>query len=113
MSYMSSTEFAPAGSIQALSFDEIDSVAGGPGPVAAVAGAGAVGGVIGGGAALVNELTDGRPGVDIGNVAIGAAAGAGAGVSAVLGVGAAIAGGIGFSTLGAKSIETNNEINGR
>ena len=37
MSYMSTTEFAPATGIQELTFNEIDYVAGGPGPLAPIA----------------------------------------------------------------------------
>lgn len=106
MSYISNAEFAPASSIQELSFDEIDYIAGGPGPAVA-AGAGAIGGA---GVALVSELTDDKPGVNVGNVVIGAAAGAGAAVTATLGVAAGIAGVIGFGSLANQSTKVNTAM---
>ncbi len=106
MSYMSNAEFPPAIGIQELSVDEIDYVAGGPGPAVA----GAAGAVAGAGVALVSELTDDKPGVNVGNVVIGAAAGAGAAVTATLGVAAGIAGAIGFGSLANQSTKVNTAM---
>lgn len=96
--------------ISQLSLEEVECVAGGPGPVGIVLGAGAVGGAVGGGTALLGEMTDGRPGVNWGNVVIGTAAGVGGGISAALGWQAAIVGGIAFGGFGLQSVKVNTYI---
>lgn len=64
--------------IREMDTQEIELVAGGPGPIG--------GAVLGAVASLVDEVTDGQPGVNLTNVAIGAAAGAvTSGTSVVLG----------------------------
>ena len=89
-----------------MCFDEVDVIAGGPGPAVPAV----VGGVIGGGVALFTELTDDNPGVNGGNVVIGAAAGAGAAITATLGAVPAIAGGLGFGVMGVQSTRVNTQL---
>ncbi len=110
MSNINLSEKSPVVGISQLSLEEVECVAGGPGPVGIVLGAGAIGGAVGGGTVLLSEMTDGRPGVNWGNVVIGTAAGVGAGISTSLGWGAAIVGGIAFGGLAERTIKVNISI---